>query len=167
MFCAALRELEPSPYHLVLDLQFRNSPSVVGDHLNRCFRREACRYPVGAAYIEMNGFDINTDRWYGDVFVYQSYGGHAEYDWLAYPDGTGFEDFALTGMERLQKVFGSKDGLDARFSEARNVAGLVLVARFQKLISCAADHVTPLNFPILSTAHDYDLIAEIPPRTYK
>jgi hypothetical protein len=75
IFCAALGELRHSPYHQVIGLQFSNSPSLLAAHFDDCFSRQPRQLRIGAAYTEMNGFDINADRWYGDIFLYPSYGG--------------------------------------------------------------------------------------------
>jgi hypothetical protein len=66
----------------VLDLAITNPRAAVAAHCDRFFRREAARYPIGAAYAEMNGFDINPDRWFFDLFAYERHGGPAYYDWL-------------------------------------------------------------------------------------
>jgi len=170
IFCGALAELEHTPYHKVVALQFTNSPSLLAAHFDQCFSVETRGFMIRAAYTEMNGFDINPNRWYGNVFLYQSYGGHADYDWLAYPDAADFPDFTLTGMEPLQEVFAASVGFD-RFgrpsspwlSDARAICGLTVVTRFQQLIKRAAAIMASLHFPLLSTAHDYDFIAEVAP----
>ena len=66
-------------------------------------------------------------------------------------------------MEPLQAAFASPEGLDEKFSDARDVTGLLVVVRFQQLISGAAAFIKHLDFPLLSTAHDYDFIAEVAP----
>lgn len=170
MYCAALGELPDSPYHQVIGLQFSNSPSLLAAHFDDCLSRQPRQITIGAAFIVMNGFDINPDRWYGEIFLYPSFGGHGDYEWLVHPHVGTNPDFTLKGMEALQKVFASRAGLDRfgrpTFPEAedvRAICGLVVLTRFQRLVHRAAAHMKRLSFPLLSSAHDYDLIAEVAP----
>ncbi len=78
-----LRALSLTPFHLVLDLSISNDPAKAAGHFDGFFRRESKRLELRAAYTEMNGFDINPDRWYCDLFAYTSDGGHDDYDWLS------------------------------------------------------------------------------------
>ena len=124
---------------------------------------------IEAMYTEMIGFDINTDEWCCYLFAYRAYGGHADYDWLAHEDAAGtrdlaLKDFALKGMEPLQIAYGSKEGQRAEFTDAREIAGLLVVSRFQQLVGRAAALTQNLRFPLLSTAHEYDFIAEVQPK---
>jgi hypothetical protein len=47
----------------------------------------------------MNGFDINPGRWFFDVFGYNDYGGHGEYDWLVDCQPDPYDD--MTWARRL------------------------------------------------------------------
>jgi hypothetical protein len=111
----------------------------------------------------MNGFDINPARWFFDVFAYNDYGGHGEYDWLADWQSDPYDDMTITGLARLQEVYASAAFRDQRFNDAGYVAGLLVVTRFQDLIRRATRHMHGLHFPLLATAHDYDFISEVRP----
>jgi hypothetical protein len=79
---AELHKLPSTPFHIVPDLEISNAPEEAARHFDAFFQREARRFPIGAAYTEMNGFDINPDRWYCDLFAYPSDGGLDDRDWL-------------------------------------------------------------------------------------
>ena len=155
-----LAALPHSPFHVAIELSITNRPADIAAHFDGFFRQEARRFKVGAAYTEMNGFDINPDRWYFDVFAFSEYGGHDDYDWLADWQSEPYDDMTITGLERLQAVYASAAILDKRFKDAAYVAGLLVVTRFQDLIRTAAPHMRELRFPLLATAHDYDFIFE-------
>ncbi|NET33843.1 MAG: hypothetical protein F6K19_17790 [Cyanothece sp. SIO1E1] len=50
----------------------------------------------------MNGFDINPDRWYCDLFTYDTDGGIDDFDWLSDWQSEYYQDYTITGLEDLQ-----------------------------------------------------------------
>jgi hypothetical protein len=156
-----LAALPHSPFHIAIDLSITNAPADIAAHFDGFFRQESARFKIGAAYTEMNGFDINPDRWFFDVFALTEYGGHDDYDWLSDWQSESYEDMTITGLERLQEVYASPAFRDKRFKDASYVAGLLVVTKFQDLIRRAAPHMRQLGFPLLATAHDYDFIYEV------
>ena len=163
LFCEALCTLPESPFHVVLNLQFRTSPILLACYFDEFLETVCSRRKIGAAYAEMNSFDINTDLWYFNLFTYQFYGGHADYDWLAHWDSEPSKEFALAGMEELQRVFKTQlhNCRDRSFEDQAYVTGLIVVSRFQQLIARTAPLMKRLSFPLLSTAHEYDFVAEV------
>lgn len=156
-----LNALPDSPFHLAFNLSISNSPTDVAVHFDEFFRMEANRLKIAAAYTELNGFDINPDRWFCDVFAFAEYRGHDDYDWLADWQSEDYEDMTITGLEPLQEVYASEHYSDERFEGAKDLAGLLVVTKFQDLIQRAAPHMRKLRFPLLATAHDYDFIFEV------
>lgn len=150
-----------SPFHIALDLSITNPLAEVAAHFDGFFRQEAARFPIGAAYTEMNGFDINPDRWYFDVFAYKQYGGHDDYDWLSDWQSESYDDMTITGLERLQEVYASEAFDSGEFSDAAYVAGLLVVTKYQDFIRRTEPHMQELRFPLLVTAHEYDFIYEV------
>lgn len=161
----ALRGLPASPFHIALELTITNLPAGIAAHLDRFITQEEGRFEVGAIYVEMNGFSINPGRWFFDAFAFEEYGGHDDYDWLADWQSGGFPDMTLTGLEPLQAIYNTSTFRDQRHREAREITDLLVVFLFQELISRASKHMSKLQFPLLATAHDYDLIQEISPRS--
>jgi hypothetical protein len=156
-----LRTLPDSPFHVVLDLEIDNEPAEASSHIDRFVRLESPRFSIKALYAEMNGFDINTDLWYFDLFAYDRYEGHIDYDWLCEWQSEAFDPFAIRGLERLQSVFATNALPDAAVRDSRDVAGILVVIKFQRFMYQAAQGALELLCPLLATAHDYDVIAEV------
>jgi hypothetical protein len=161
IFSDALRRLPASPFHIVIDLAFMNPPRDVAAHFDTFLRREQTRFEIAAAYTETNGFDINPNRWFFDLFAYDRYGVHDDYDWIAYWQSDPFPSMTLTGMEALQKVYASPAFHKPEYDGATKICNLVVVSRFQQLIHRSAELITELRFPLLATAHDFDFISEV------
>jgi hypothetical protein len=154
----ALSALPRSPFHCVLDLSVTNPVEEVAEYFDTFFREEAPSERVGAVYTEMNGFDINPDRWYFEAFGYAEYRGHEDYDWLADYQWEACGDQNITGLEILQEVYASDSFREPEYSDASYIAGLLVVIKFQDLIRRAVPHIRELRVPLLATAHGYDFI---------
>jgi hypothetical protein len=161
MFSDALRRLPASPFHIVIDLAFTNPPRDVAAHFDTFFRREGQRFDLAAAYAETNGFDINPHRWHFDLFGYDHYGGHDDYDWISDWQSDPFPSMTLKGMETLQTVYASPAFHEGRHRDAIAVGDLLVVSRFQQLVHRAAELMAELSFPLLATSHDFDFILEV------
>lgn len=157
-----MKSLPESPFHIGLNLDFTNDPHSIAEHFDAFIRKERGRIDVRAVYTEMNGFYINTNRWYCDLFAYNRYGGHDDYDWLADWDSEKFDSYILAGLEPLQAVYASEAYYD--FSDARYICDLLVIVKFQSLMRDAHSNMLERDVPLLVTAHDYDVIAEFPAR---
>lgn len=159
----ALRALPSTPFHIAGDLSIANDPADAAAHFDRFWRREKKSIVIKAVYTEMNGFDINPDRWFCSLFAYTEDGGLDDFDWLSDWQSSGFEDYTIRGLEPLQAVYASKAFSDPRNSDAADMASLVVVAKFQRFMQRAADQMTAVRAPLYVTAHDYDYIARLLP----
>jgi hypothetical protein len=72
---AQMQCLPRSPFDIAATPGISNDPGDTAMQFDRFFRAEAQRFKLAAALTEMNGFDINPDLWYCDLFAYPSYGG--------------------------------------------------------------------------------------------
>ena len=156
-----LEAMPRSPFHVALNLSITNRLTDVAAHFDAFFQQESTQYSIAAAYTEMNGFDINPDRWYFDVFAYQSYGGQDDYDWLSDWQSDDFDDMTITGLEPLQQVYAGADFESGEFESQAYVAGLLVVTKFQDLVRRAAPYIKRMRFPLLATAHEYDFIFQV------
>lgn len=157
----AIANHSDSPFHKVLNLSFTNSPVAVANHFDAFIAENEKLFEIKAIYTETNGFDINPWEWYFDLFAYKAYGGHQDYDWLAYMDSTHFEPMVLTGMEELQAVYASKAFRNTEYEPVKGLCSLLVVLMFQSLIAHSAPYMKRLACPLLVTAHDYEFIYEI------
>jgi hypothetical protein len=161
--CDALRALPRTPFHIAAGLAISNDPAEAAQHFDAFYRAEAERMTVRAAYTEMNGFDINPDRWYCDLFAYTGDGGLDDLDWLSDWQSEPFEEYTVTGLEPLQAVYASKAFRNPKNEDACYLSSLVVVTKFQRFMQRAAEQMTALRVPLYATAHDYDYIARLVP----
>jgi hypothetical protein len=159
----ALRALQRTPFHIAVDLAITNDPGEAARHFDHFFRTESERMSVKAIYTEMNGFDINPNRWYCDLFAYTADGGLEDFDWLSDWQSEPFEDYTITGLEPLQAVYASKAFRDPANNVASYLSSLVVVTKFQRFMQRAAERMTALRLPLYVTAHDFDYIARLVP----
>lgn len=145
-----------SPFNFAMQSHFNNDPKTVAASFDQFFEREQKKYKIAAAYAEMNGFNINPDRWYFDLFAYKLFGGHDDYDWLSEWDSDDAGHITLTGMEKLQHVYQTENLSNTN----AGIASLLVLVRFQQLIHAAIPFMKNKNFPILVTAHDYEFMYE-------
>jgi len=116
-----------------------------------------------AYYCEMNGFTINNDRWFIDLFSFENCS-LTDWNWLSdFYDSTA-NDYTITGFEDIQKVFQDVHDND-RFEEpnidkAYEVCEFLVILRLQELFKETYNKSRDewRNIPMFVTAHDYDLI---------
>ncbi|HMN12678.1 MAG TPA: hypothetical protein PKD55_10190 [Bellilinea sp.] len=171
-----IRTLPNSPFHHVLEVDFTNDPVEVAGYFDRFVVEQRGRVPFAAIYTETNGFYINPDLWFFDIFLCPTYGGHDNYNWLS-DCRTYYEpSITLTGMESLQAVYqriidsgvydncppGSNPEVE-RLQVANEFSDLLVVLRFQDLIRRSASHMQQVKVPVLATSHEFDFIYEVDP----
>src|SRR5262245_38649878 len=152
--------LPESPFHIAAQLKITSPAIEVATYFDTHFQAWAKKHTIDAAYTEMNGFEINWDCWFFNISAYKEYGGHDDYDWLGAPIFEDFDGMVITGLEALQKVYAT-DAFSDQYENARTIAGLLVVIKFQQLIQNASLFMKHLNFPLLVTAHDRDFIYEV------
>lgn len=161
--CEALRALSKSPFQIAADLNITNDPNEAARHFDDFYRVESERLVVRAIYTEMNGFDINPDRWYCDLFAYTADGLIDDFDWLSDWQSEPFKEYTITGLEKLQAVYASSAFHDPENEDACYLSDLVVVTKFQHFMQRAKERMTALNVPLYVTAHDLDYIARLSP----
>lgn len=156
-----LRQITPeTPFHAALDRGFEDQVDAAAAWLAEAYDDGAGNFSVTALYIEMNRFDINTDRWFLDAFVFKM--SPAEMfedltDSLGDYEHAYEEEFVLTGMEDLQQVFeqADEDDLpfsdapdDARLAEAMGITFDLITARMMELIAAAHQQASRRGHPV-------------------
>lgn len=155
-----LRKLPHSPFHRVLDLDFTNPPETIAACFDQFLLEQKSKYAVGAVYTETNGFDINPDSWYFDLFAYTEYGGLDDCDWLSDWNSGEVPSQTLSGMEELQEVYASDEAEEEKYESAREFCSLLVVVKFQDLIRRSVPPMRELSVPLVATGHGFDLLAE-------
>ncbi len=149
--------------------RFTNPPSdilsSVNDFANSCGRS----FDVQAVYLEMNGFDINYDRWYFDFFAYSHYSEDPDdLDWLSDWQSDERPDITLTGLEHVQRDFEwyheNEIYKEESHRRAYDISLLLVMTNFVSLVGRAlAAGPLAKDVPVLATAHGFDVIGRFHP----
>lgn len=144
--------------------EFKNNDTEIAKEINKFISFSEKDIEVRAVYLEMNGFDINPDRWYFDLFAYDTYQeDEDDLDWLSEWKSEDWPEITLEGLEAAQEDFdwysnrsGYKDSLA---KEASEYAVLLVMCKFANLIRrSVATGFIKKKTPILATAHDFDIM---------
>jgi len=165
----ALRSMQETPYHAVLDRDFHHLVDPAAQYLARVHGRVSSRIKVKALYFEMNDFTINPNRWFFSGFAYLKTGDIWDLDWLADWDDEDPEEFTLTGMERVQEAFARlyviRDGKGPPLTVrvAGELAEHLVLARYMELVAEAHEKAKTIRpelggVPVLATAHDWEVV---------
>jgi len=167
----AIRDLESNlascksdKFKSLIGSDFANDPTMIAEKINDFISSCERDFEVRSIYLEMNGFDINPDRWYFDFFAYDTYEEDKEdLDWLSDWDSENWPDITLEGLEEIQNDFDwycNNSGYnDVLAEEAKEYAVLLVMCKFAKLIGkVVAIGKIIKEIPILATAHEFDII---------
>jgi hypothetical protein len=123
-------------------------------------------FKPAAYYCEMNGFTINYDRWFINLFSFKEIGCD-DWDWLCdFYDSTA-RDFTITGLEDIQKVFEdvheNEKFKEPNIDAAYKICELLVILRLQELFrevykDCDNEWA---DIPMFVAAHDYELIYKV------
>lgn len=159
-----LQATDPSPYHLVGELEITTPAREVARYLDDFAKVARSKHGLAAMYCEMNDFTINTGGWYFHAFGFSEDGGRDDYDWLGDFLSDSGEPQVIKGLEPLQTVFAeSLIDRERGFEQARQLCEALVMVKFQKALQEARPFMKNRDVPLLSAAHDYsEFIAEIP-----
>ncbi|MBC7721095.1 MAG: hypothetical protein H7068_03675 [Pedobacter sp.] len=178
-----LKNIPTTDFHKILDKNLLHLTSDLAKHINE-FDKSTIQIlkkkqgfiknlfgsgkeiKPSAYYCEMNGFTINYDRWYIDLFSFEKYS-LTDWEWLSdFYDSTA-NDLTITGFEDIQKVFEDVHE-NNRFEEpnidkAYEVCELLVILRLQELFreTYKLNQGDWDNIPMFVTAHDYELIFKV------
>lgn len=167
-----LNEIPQTDFHQIIGKSLLHMESELDNYISNFYSRIRLKYTLSfkkklkAFYCEMNGFTINYDRWFIDLFSYSEIGVN-DYDWLADYDYFTNKDLTLTGFETLQKVYEDfHENNKYKVPEiklASEVTELLIILRLQELFRntyrCAQSKKKKwAEIPMYVTAHDYEMI---------
>jgi hypothetical protein len=119
-----------------------------------------------AFYCEMNGFTINYDRWFIDLFSFERLETD-NWDWLSdFYDSTA-NDLTITGFEDIQKVFENvhENNMfdEPNVEQAYEVCEFLVILRLQELFHETYKYEESgwSKIPMFVTAHDYEMIYKV------
>ena len=166
-----LRELPTTDFHVILGRDLFHLTDSLAQWLDKFYHAASEQIAVRAMYCETNGFPINPDLWFIDAFAFEKQEGLDDLDWLSdwdfdLPDSS----FVMTGFEDLQQAYKKKrqrpheKDRPPGVEDASNLAEILIVLHVQALFDRAYIRLSEMksscaSIPILSTAHDWDMIA--------
>jgi hypothetical protein len=143
---------------------FTNTPQSILSAIDKFIDGCAKKFAIKAVYLEMNGFDINPDRWYFDSFGYAKYTADPQnVEWLCEWQSPDWPQVTLKGLEAVQKDFewyhAKEIWNDKKFERAYELAVLLVTCKFVSLVESALAIGTRSKvIPVLATAHDFDIV---------
>jgi hypothetical protein len=145
---------------------FSNPHSAIIGELNRLIEASQKRFDVKAIYLEMNGFDINYDRWYFDLFAYSTYSPNVDdTEWLCDWHSDNWPQVELSGMASAQEAFAWYHDervwrSQPEFKPVYEAAMLLVMAKFAAFVGSVLKSGRLVKaIPILATAHDFESVA--------
>ena len=166
-----LRAIPKTDYHTVLNVELDKLNPEFADWISDFYCRVGAGMTIRAIYAELNGFTINPDVWFVDMFAFDAHGGLDNLDWTGdWENGnsTARKSFAIEGFEQLQSRFmrdletGSTP--TAHEDAARRLSEFLVILRTQQLFQRTIDQANPncswKSIPYVVTAHDWDLVYE-------
>jgi len=155
---SAVCEFQP-----LVGVEISDPESVVVAQINKFKSHCEKQFEVKSIYLEMNGFDINYDRWYFDFFAYDTYSEDREDpEWLCDWKSDDWPDFTIHGLKPAQKVFEwyHENEIWNERPDVKNIyeaAMLLVMVKFIDFVSTVIES-KDIGLPILATAHGFETI---------
>ena len=171
----AERELSALPktdFHKVIGRDLKSLSKGLVGYIDNFYKSAQTEIDVKAMYSEMNGFTINYDLWFIDLFAFSQCEGLDDLDWLADYEVSSENSLVIKGFEDLQAVYQdymeNEKWSNHELEAACEICELLIILRLQELFKEAkkqaiVQNASWTNTPLLVTAHDYDLIYEVRP----
>jgi hypothetical protein len=182
-----LKQLGTSPFHKILSRDLLHLKIKLLDYIDsfhkmatKFFERDSSSFlsnifkakradkqQIQAIYCEMNGFSINYDLWFLDLFAYTNKGGFDDLDWLSDFQYSSETSMTITGFEDLQTIYQdfmeNERWQDKQLQACSDICEFLIILRLQELFRETFNEALAKNnkwasIPILVTAHDYDII---------
>lgn len=166
-----LIKLPATEFHEIIDSSFVSLKDGLISHVDNFYASAKKALKVKSFYVEMNGFSINTDMWFLELFAYKKCGDLSDPDWLADYDFYNELILPILGLEKLQAAFKDyhdhKKWNDPILKTTSEICEFLIILRlqqaFREVNKAAIERNLPwAKIPIFVTAHDYDLIYQCP-----
>ena len=149
--------------------KFTNTPDSIVSSINQFTEFCDKTFDIKAIYLEMNGFDINFDRWYFDSFGYKECNiVEDDFEWLCDWESEKWNGITLTGFESVQKDFEwyqkNRIWKQKDQKEPYDLAVLLVMSKFVQLVESAIlTGKLKKKIPVLATAHEFETIGIFKP----
>lgn len=164
-----LNELPDTEFHKIIDRSLKALAENLVNYISTFYNNQKNTFNVKAIYSEMNGFTINYDLWFIDLFAYTEVGTLEDLDWLADFESSSDESMIINGFEDLQSVYEdymeNEKWKNKELEKACEICELIIILRLQELFKEAKDIANKRNLNwkdilLFATAHDYDMVYE-------
>lgn len=171
----ALNKRSITGFHEIIGSSFIPLKEGLFGFIDQFYRDATKEIIIKAIYAEMNGFSINTDMWFIQLFGFSECGDTIDTDWLADYEFDNELLLPIPGLEKLQATF--QDYLDNERSftpdpsrgdeedleDTRELCEWLIILRLQQ--ACRETKALAkekkaawAKIPLFVTAHDYDLV---------
>lgn len=165
-----LSELPPTEFHKIIGRNLKPLVENLINYITDFYSQSEKQFEVKAIYSEMNGFTINYDLWFIDLFAYTELGTLDDLDWLSEFEYSSSNSMIISSFEDLQAVYENymenEKWRDKALEKACEICELLIILRLQELFKDAKTTAFERNLhwkdiPLFATAHDYEMIYEV------
>lgn len=159
-----LSDLSSTEFHKVISRDLKPLSENLTSYITDFYSQSKNKFEMKAIYSEMNGFTINYDLWFIDLFAYSELGTLDDLDWLSEFEYSSEKSMTISGFEDLQSVY--EKWKVKELEKACKICELLIILRLQELFKEAKIIAIQRNLewehiPLFATAHDYDVIYEV------
>lgn len=170
MLETALNKKPATDFHEIIGSSFIPIKDGLFTFLDNFYLNASKQIKVNAIYAEMNGFSINTDIWFIQLFGFSQCGDISDTDWLADFEYSDELMLPIMGLEKLQAAFqnymDSEKWRDIDLTDTRELCEWLIILRLQQAFreakTLAKEKQAPWSqTPLFVTAHDYELLYRV------
>ena len=167
-----LKSLPKTDFHKIIGKNLLHLTNNLTNYISEFYNNYKNEFDFKAIYSEMNGFSINYDLWFIDLFGFDKCEGLEDLDWLGDYDYSTENSLKITGFEDLQNVYQdymeNEKYNDKELEKVCEVCELLIILRLQELFReskkiAIEKKLDWSEIPIFATAHDYEMIYEVNP----
>jgi len=164
-----LSKLPHTDFHKIIGKDLFHLIEPLTNYISEFYNNAKSKIDVKAMYAEMNGFTINFDLWFIDLFAFTECGGLEDLDWLADFEISANESMVISGFEELQAVYEdymeNERWRDKELAKACEICELLIILKLQQLFRevkrvALYKNMEWADIPLFATAHDYDMVYE-------
>ncbi|RRA95219.1 hypothetical protein [Paenimyroides viscosum] len=165
-----LSNLSSTEFHKIIGRDLKPLSENLTSYITAFYSQSKNKFEVKAIYSEMNGFTINYDLWFIDLFGYSELGTLDDLDWLSEFEYSSEKSMSISSFEDLQSVYEeymeNEKWRDKELEKACKICELLIILRLQELFKEVKTIAVQRNLdwkdiPLFVTAHDYEMIYEV------
>lgn len=132
-----LSDLPSTEFHKIIGRDLKPLSENLTSYITDFNSQSKNKFEVKAIYSEMNGFTINYDLWFIDLFGYSELGTLDDLDWLSEFEYSSEKSMTISSFEDLQSVYEeymeNEKWRDKELEKACKICELLIILRLQEL----------------------------------